>query len=307
MQLNKFTKDAGFKILALSGLSSPQYAIVLYLINCSASGMDEIITTHSEFASLMGYEEERTREALLSLLDKNMIRLQPSEASKNSIKISFEFEVSHWMIGPTQNLSPRDAVVFPFMSQKATNEKPIIHKQSVNSKLPAWETILNEYTQEQDSNSIDLPTEAKAAHLLADTHPIEQVSLILKHFRKRIKSLSLLASSWQHFQELFESETQKVDLDDARKKHHQLDEQLRKYALKHLDKAPDFNLTEDEIAVLKIIAYHQHPRRQLFWAYQVHERYPNLSTFFVDNADLMLSITTHGTLIKKTRPDKRDK
>ncbi len=307
MQLNKFMKDAGFKILALSGLSSPQYAIVLYMINCAASGMDEIQTTHSEFSSLMGYNEDRLREALISLAEKNIIRLLPGENSMNSIKISFEFDIHNWNIRQTQNLTPRDALVFPFLSQKGRRDKPILQKLHESSQAEAWETILNAYLEEQDSELVDLPTETKAAHLLSETHPLSQVTIIIKHFGKRIKSLNLLASSWQHFQELFENETQKVDFEDARKKHHLLDEQLRTYAKEHLDMAHQNNLSEEEVAVLKVIVYHQHPRRQLYWAYQFHERYPQLQKFFTENANLMLSITTHGTHIKKGKPDKRDK
>jgi len=58
---------------------------------------------------------------------------------------------------------------------------------------------------------------------------------------------------------------------------------------------------------LKVIIHHQHPRRQLYWAYKLHERYPKLSEFFEDNAELMLSVTTQGTVIRKPKPDKRDK
>lgn len=307
MQLNKFMKDAGFKILALSNLSSPQYSVVLYLINCAASGMDEILTTYSEFSSLMGYDEDTLREALLSLVDKNMIRLLPGTSNADSIRISFEFEVNHWIIRQTQDLTPRDALIFPFKSKSGAGKKVIIHKAEDSAETEAWEVILNEYAREHEPSTLDLATEVKAAHVLTETHPLNQVLIVLRYFGKRIKSLSLLASSWQHFQELFESENHKVDLDDARKKHHLLDEQLRNYAREHLSKAAQHDLSEDEIAVLKVIVYHQHPRRQLYWAYQFHDRYPKLQNFFINNAGLMLSVTTHGTIVKKTKPDKRDK
>lgn len=303
VQPNKFMKDAGFKILALSRLNSLQYSVILYLINCSASGMDAIHTTHSEFASLMGYDEDKLREGLNFLAEKNMINIYPGDKTPNSVRISFEFDISQWTITQAQNLTHGDALVFPFMSQKNEKKLSALKKNSESS----WQTILNEYIQEQNSNTIDLPTETRAAKLLAETHPPSQVSIILKHFGTRIKSLSLLASSWQHFQELFESEITKVDMDDARKKHHALDEQLRKVARDHLTKAPQNNLSDEEVAVLKVLVYHQHPRRQLYWAYQLHERYPNLQTFFVDHANLMLSITSNGTVIKKTRLDKKDK
>ena len=304
MHLNRFMKDAGFKILALSGLSSCQYSIILYLLNCSVSGMDEIITTYAEFSSLIGVEEDKLKEALLALIDRNMIRLHQAEGnSSTSLRVSFEFESHHWNISQRQNLTPRDAVVFPFVSQKA-NRNDNAKAKSQASSTPAWEKVLNEYIQERSLGLTELDAEEEAARLLTDTHPIEQIELILRHFGKRIKSLNLLAGSWQHFQELFESETQRVDLIDARKKHQQLDEKLRSIAREWLSKAPDYNLSEDETAVLKVIVFHQHPRRQLYWAYQLRERYENLKPFFLDNAELMLSITTQGTLVKRHGPEK---
>ena len=156
MQLNKFMKDAGFKILALSGLSSAQYAIVLYLINCAASGMDEIQTTHSEFSSLMGYDEDTLREALLSLTEKKIIRLLPGESNANAIKISFEFDVHHWIIHPHHTLTPHDAVVFPFKSQKGPKKDSAPHKDKSSSHPEDWEVVLNEYASARNLSALDL-------------------------------------------------------------------------------------------------------------------------------------------------------
>lgn len=308
MQLNKFMKDAGFKILALSGLSSPQYSIVLYLINCAASGMDEIPTTYSELSSLVGHEEEVLREALLALVDKNMIHLKTGGSHGDAFKIQFEFDVHRWIMRPKGTLSPNDALVFPFKPQKGAGNKPGEKKTKGSSEVEPWEVVLKEYKKQQGAKkTVDMLGETKAAHILVKTHPVSQVLIMLRHFEKRVKSLSLLASSWQHYQELYESENHKVDLEDARKKHHALDEQLRSHARKHLSKADHQELSEEEVAVLKVIVHHQHPRRQLYWAYQFHDRYPKLQNFFVENASLMLSVTTHGTIVKSSKPDKRDK
>ena len=61
----------------------------------------------------------------------------------------------------------------------------------------------------------------------------------------------------------------------------------------------DKELSEEERTVLQILVKHRHPRRQLFWAYQVRTRYPNLGSFFADNVSLMLSVTSAGTVVKK--------
>ena len=303
MQLSKFVKDAGFKILALSRLSSPEYGIVLYMINCSASGMDEISTTYAEIASLMGYSEDRLREALQALSKKNMISVNSSVGSK-SLKVRFEFDVHKWRIEHGPRLSAHEALVFPFMPKKVEGVRGGSSKQASLESEP-WQIVLNEYVRHLNPVSVDVLTEEKAARLLINTHPVGQVVLMLKHFGNRIKSLSLLASSWQHYQELFESETQKVDFEDARKKHLALDEQLRGLAQEFLSKSDEKSLSEEEVAVLKVIVYHQHPRRQLYWAYQLQERYPNLGRFFADHQGLMLSITSHGTVVKKPKNEKK--
>ena len=51
--------------------------------------------------------------------------------------------------------------------------------------------------------------------------------------------------------------------------------------------------------MLNILIRHRHPRRQLFWAYQLRSRYTNLSSFFADNVALMLSVTSSGTVVKR--------
>jgi frataxin-like iron-binding protein CyaY len=140
----------------------------------------------------------------------------------------------------------------------------------------------------------------ESARVLVDTHPVDQILLMIRHFSLRIPTLSLLASSWQHYQEKFEDETHKVDLLDARQKHIELDLQLRDAAKHVMERAEDLELTEEERTVLQIIIKHQHPRRQLFWAYQTKSRYPNLSAFFADNAPIMLPVTSSGTVVKKS-------
>ena len=121
---------------------------------------------------------------------------------------------------------------------------------------------------------------------------------MIRHFGLRIPTLSLLASSWQHYQEIFEAETQKVDMLGARQKHQELDDKLRVQAESLLSQG-EGSLSEEERGVLNILLRHRHPRRQLFWAYQLRSRYPALTSFFADNVGLMLSVTSGGTVVKK--------
>jgi hypothetical protein len=133
--------------------------------------------------------------------------------------------------------------------------------------------------------------------MLVDTHPVDQILLMLRHFGARIPTLSLLASSWQHYQEIFEDETQKVDMLGARQKHLELDDKVRQQAQALLENNAE--LTEEERTVLNILIRHRHPRRQLFWAYQLRSRYTNLASFFADNVGLMLSVTSSGAVVKR--------
>ena len=45
MKIDDFVQKSGLKILAMAKLKKSEYSIVLYLLNCVASGLDSIITT----------------------------------------------------------------------------------------------------------------------------------------------------------------------------------------------------------------------------------------------------------------------
>jgi hypothetical protein len=158
--------------------------------------------------------------------------------------------------------------------------------------------VIESFIQNRSLDDDELEQVEAAAKILVEVHPVDQVLLMLRHFSLRIPTLSLLASSWQHYQEIFESETQKVDMLGARQKHQELDQKLRDQGEALLAEA-NSALTEEERTVLQILVKHRHPRRQLFWAYQLRSRYPNLSSFFADNASLMLPVTTGGTVVKR--------
>ncbi|MBI2602814.1 MAG: hypothetical protein HYW48_07150 [Deltaproteobacteria bacterium] len=307
MNLSRFMKESGFKVLAMAKLSSCEYSAVLHLMNCSVSGMDEIITTYSELASLIGYEEDELEEALLSLAERFIIKLKEGELhdadSPASISLGIEFDFHKWNLKAQEDLTPQDAIVYPFLR----NKKGPVTLHEVGSltgekKQEAWEKILSEYVKQRSLNAKELAKEEASARTLAETHPLDHIMLMLDHFRKRIRNLSLLASSWQHYQELYESETHKVDFMQARKKHQLLDEQLKKSAREWLADFAKHSLGQEEIAVLKMIIKHQHPRRQLYWAYQARDRFSKLTPFFKQNADFMLSVTTTGAIVRKNKP-----
>jgi hypothetical protein len=77
------------------------------------------------------------------------------------------------------------------------------------------------------------------------------------------------------------------------------DAKVRENALAILEHKEEHELSYEEIAVLETLTQHNHPRRQLFWAYQTRGRYPKLRRFFKENKKYMLAVTTNGSVIKK--------
>lgn len=318
-EVEKFYVESGFKILALARLSQAEYSLVLYLLNCSVSGLEYVVTNETELASLIGYDEEQIRTAIKLLNGRNMIKIHYSDtntkrAEPSSLRIGFQFNVTRWQIGVDKtDLTHQDAVVYPFRRQ---GENSLLVLEGSRTSKPnsalekvrgaTWQRVVNSFSNGRDLSSDEVEKATESANVLVETHPVDQVLLMLRHFGQRIPTLSLLASSWQHYQEMFESETQKVDLLGARQKHVQLDENLRESARVLLEQKDQLGLSEDEAEVMKIIVKHRHPRRQLFWAYQLRSRYPKLAEFFEKNVDVMLAVTTGGAVVKKNLPPNQD-
>ncbi|MBP9707394.1 MAG: hypothetical protein KBD78_07085 [Oligoflexales bacterium] len=311
MNVDNFFRDAGLKVLAIAHLNQCEYSIMFYLLNCSVSGLDQLITTESELASLMAYQEPELRTALDSLAQRRLIHLHYSQGKSTinettSVVLGIEYNIKKWLIKTEdETLSAKDAIIFPFRRKGEVNLQIIGDKDT--NKEPektAWQRVYETYLRFGHSTDDDLENSEDLAKILVDTHPVDQVLFIIRHFGKRIPSLSLLASSWQHYQELFEQETQNIDLLDAKKKHLELDQSLRTraLALMHNEKMLA-NLSDEEKHVLNILVKHRHPRRQLFWAYQVRSRYPNLNLFFAENIDIMLPVTSTGHVIKRPTQD----
>jgi hypothetical protein len=310
--ISGFMNESGFKVLALARLSPCEYSIVLYLINCALSGMDQFVTNETELASLIGYDDNELRLALTELFNKKIIRLHYGEKSNvNSDHLSFrvgiQYNLAKWILTIDEKITSHDAIVFPFRRQGEQkfvlvdgDKKPKSFVKESDDE-GTWRRILESYVQNRSLDDDEIARAESGAKILIDTHPVDQVLLMLRHFGTRIPSLSLLASSWQHYQEIFENETQKVDMMEARQKHHELDDKVREQAQTLLGNHSDLDLNEEELGVLQILIKHRHPRRQLFWAYQLKNRYPGLSGFFADNVSLMLPVTSGGIVIKKDR------
>lgn len=301
-------QNSGFKVLAIARFNQCEYSIILYLINCAVSGLDDLVTTKAELASLVGYDIPTSNAALTNLSERKTVRikytdLQVQRDEYTAMRIALNFEIERWKLNFPEDISVSDAIVFPFRR----SARPLqLLEPTQKENRETWHRVVDSFMNLSGSDKLDVYDDAlvSEAKVLVDTHPVDQVLLLLRHFGPRITNLSLLASSWNHYVEIFENETFKVDFAEARKKHQEHDQILQKRAREYLDQGLIKQLTSEEVSVLKIIINHRHPRRQLFWAYQARTRYPNLKMFFEGNEDLMLPVTSAGHLVK--RPPKPD-
>lgn len=313
MNIDYFLQKSGFKALALAPLSSCEYSIVLYLMNCAFSGLEQIIITEAELADVIGFTEKEVDGSIQSLSDKSMLRIKYGDTinghqTKPSISIAFQYDISKWSQTVLKEMNLEDAIVYPFIRHHDRNLSIIPGHENENNSFKGyiksdnhhqtWQRIVDSFAFGRDLSEDEIAQERASAKMLVEAHPVDQILLLLRHFQLRVPSLSLLASSWQHYQELYEAETQKVDFLDARRKHLEMDKDVKESAQKWLDNAHINKLSPDEINVLKLLIRHRHPRRQLFWAYQLRSRYQNLLNFFEENANKMLAVTTTGAIVK---------
>lgn len=303
-----FIGESGLKVMAMARLNQCEYSVMLYLLNCAASGLDELITTERELASLIGYEDRTVHDSIVNLAERNLIRVRFGDNFHNdhqsSVRIGLQFDMGRWHLNFDKDVTSHDAVVFPFrrgdgMHLVGIDGNGPSETLSRQKSIPTWQRVLESFTRGRDLSDAEIEKSARDAEILVETHPVDQVLLMLRHFDQRIPTLSLLASSWQHYQEVFEEETHNVDLMSARQKHIDADNRLRESAELFLQRHEELKLQEEEITVLEILSRHRHPRRQLFWAFQTRSRYPNLRTFFDENVANMLPVTSTGIVIKK--------
>ena len=71
MKFEDFSRKSGFKILSTAKLNSCEYSLVLYIINCSLSGLEQVISTETELASLIGYDESTLKSCMENLSSRN--------------------------------------------------------------------------------------------------------------------------------------------------------------------------------------------------------------------------------------------
>jgi hypothetical protein len=306
MNFKSFIKQSGFKVLALARLNECEYSLFLYLLNCSVSGLDDLVTTDNELASLIGVSQQKVQDALENLSTRQIIRLHYGETlnrDSQSLRLGIQFNMKKWQLDYDSDVTVSDAVVFPFR-RRATPNLSIVNPQVAKvdpekTQTETWRRVLTSFVQGRSFDDTEIEMAEENAKVLVQTHPVDQVLLFIRHFGKRIPTLSLLASAWYHYQEQFEEETQKIDLLEARQKHSEQDQQVREQAQLMLAASDELGLSEDERIVLEVLSRHRHPRRQLFWAYQMRMNYPNLDGFFRDNAGLMLPVTSGGQVVRK--------
>ena len=308
MAIIPFSQQSGFKLLATAHLEKSHYSLIMYLLNCVASGFEEILTTESELSSLIGFTEEEISEALITLREKKLIRIKVGDYNYNnhntahtSISLTMEFDTSKWKLQDKATKDQAsDAIIYPFRRGGKADFRVVEGEQSAKNpsqRDKTWERVLNAFCTNRSLDDEEVEQATRDAQLLAEAHSIDQILLILRHFGERIPTLSLLASNWQHYLEILVQETQHVDLIGARQKHIELDQLLRTRAMEVLQESQE--LSDEEKQVLTILGKHRYPRRQLFWAYQSRSRYPSLQDFFENNKEMMIAVTTSGTIVPK--------
>jgi hypothetical protein len=310
--LQMFLRESGLKVLAVSHLSSCQYSIIMYLLNSAMTGLDNLITTESELAGTISHDARDVREAIEDLSARHLVKSRYGDGSQTpkfqSLSLSMNWDMSRWKLGHKEFPTHHEAVILPFRRGAPTLsvvegkrhddhiERPLIHK--AHSDEDTTQRILDLFLRGRDLEESEKKTSRKVAQALGMAHPVDQILIIIRHFDKRIPTLSLLASNWDQYVEQYENEHLMLDMHSQRQRQSELDQRVRDAANDVLERRSDLELSDDEIQVLDLLANHRHPRRQLFWAYQMRIRYPKLKGFFVENHELMLPITQAGTVVK---------
>ena len=144
MKIDEFVRKSGFKVLAMARLSPCEYAVVLYLMNCVASGLEQIICTESDLALLTGHDEATLAAALSSLRNKKIIKSKyvdhkhDNESSLSSLSLKLQLDISQWKLNQVDDYSVQDAIVFPFSRDKKA-QLEVLENESTGSKRSALE------------------------------------------------------------------------------------------------------------------------------------------------------------------------
>ena len=301
--INELIHQSGLRVLAIAKLSQCEYSLVLYLLNCHASGLDQIISTESELSELLHQKESDITTALDALQKKHVIRIKQA-ATKNlkiidhSIALSVELDSIKWQLNSEKTTS-NDGAILPLIKYEQSQLELIQTSKDKEKREHKVNLIIKAFYGDQKISKNVQQVSERAANVLLEHYPIDYILLLLKHFQGRLKNLSLLASSWDHYQDTYAHEAHQVDFRSAKAKHDQEDKNLKNIAKKWLKNRKKYKLNDDEVEVLRVIAHHHYPRRQLFWAYRLKEKYKNLEEFFIINHNKMLPITSSGVIVKK--------
>lgn len=307
MKLKEFWERGGFKVLAVAKLNSCSYSLVLYVLNCHVGGIDEIVSSTGELSVLLGVPERHVKIAIDDLIESNIISV--SKKHEKALILKMVLDPEKWknlrstpernkrMLGDAKNLhsiipqkkiskrskqknltlTSSEALIFPKKNvQKKSKSKDddLVKGQSIKKILEVF--------QKQQIDAFDMQKEKKFAELLLESHPVEQILSLIKHFAKEIPSLSMLAGAWFHYLNKYNEEHTDVDdLNAFRKKHEGYDEKIRAMASHELKKIQKERKTisPDEELLLHILMRHDQPRKQLYWALKARERYPSLIVF----------------------------
>jgi hypothetical protein len=302
--INQFINQSGLKLLAIANLSQCEYSLVLYLLNCTASGFKQIISTENELSVLLNQEEKDIEKALDSLVSQQIVKSKQTspknlKSSNFSLSLSVELDMSKWNLASATKDSPHEALILPLARYDKTHLELIKTSKDHEKIKRKIDLVTKAFYGEKKIPKKEQQETERAVRVLVKNYPVDYILLLLKHFQGQIKNLSLLASSWEHFQTLYDKEAHQVDFISAKSKHDSEDENLKKIAKKWLKEHKKHKLTDEEIDVLQVIAHHQYPRRQLFWAYRLKDKYTNLEEFFAINHTKMLPITSSGVIVKK--------
>jgi hypothetical protein len=132
----------------------------------------------------------------------------------------------------------------------------------------------------------------------------DQNSAVVYSFLKHEKThhLELIKRKNKVKQQVIDKKnTDKIDIIHARKNQIKKDKLLCGKIKEFLSSDKRHSLSKEEKDVLKIISDHPHPRRQFYWAYRMRGRYGNLRALFDENTNLMISVTSRGSVIKPTK------
>lgn len=318
--IQRFLRESGLKVLAVSRMNSCEYSIIMYLLNTAMTGLENLITTENDLADIVGHTPREVRQAIEELESRHIIKSRYGDGRQTpkfqSLSLSVQWDLSRWKLGLKEIPTHHEAVILPFKrgfpklavvegkKNSEPSDRPVIHKAHLDDDTA--QRIIDTFSKGRDLDQHEQKINRKVADALAAAHPIDQILIMIRHFDQRIPSLSLLSSNWDQYAELYEDEHQTLNLFGQRQRQFELDQKVRDAAQATLERREHLELSDDEVQVLDLLANHRHPRRQLFWAYQMRLRYPKLTTFFTDTHNLMLPITQSGTVVKMPTDQKPD-